>query len=49
MSDFNIFRLIANYWGWGDLFSRWTSPPAAFQLLNQHSAGQPCDFTGIAD
>jgi len=49
MSDFNIFRLIAEYWGCAQLFSQWTSPQAAFQILKKLSAGRPFDFTGIAD
>lgn len=49
LSDFNIFKLAAHYWGCADLFSGWTSPAAVFQILKQLSAGQPCDFTGIRD
>jgi assimilatory nitrate reductase catalytic subunit len=49
LSDFSIFQLIAHYWGCGDIFSRWTSPEAAFQLLKEISRGQPYDITGIAD
>ena len=47
LSDFRIFRLIANAWGCGELFEKWTSPEAVFRLLQQLSAGQPCDITGI--
>lgn len=49
LSDFNIFKLIAHYWGCGELFTEWTSPEAAFQILKRLSAGQPCDITGIED
>ncbi len=49
LSDFNIFRLIAHYWGCAEMFAKWTSPEAAFQILKQLSAGQPCDITGIDD
>jgi anaerobic selenocysteine-containing dehydrogenase len=49
LSDFNIFKLIAHYWGCGELFAEWTSPEAAFQILKRLSAGQPCDITGIED
>jgi anaerobic selenocysteine-containing dehydrogenase len=49
LSDFNIFKLIAHYWGCGEMFTEWTSPEAAFQILKRLSAGQPCDITGIAD
>jgi assimilatory nitrate reductase catalytic subunit len=49
LADFQIFRLIAHYWGCEDLFRDWTSSEAAFQILKRLSAGQPCDFTGIRD
>jgi ferredoxin-nitrate reductase len=49
LSDFAIFRLVADAWGCGDLFRDWSSPEAAFQILKKLSAGQPCDFTGIRD
>lgn len=49
LADFQIFRLIAKYWGCDHLFREWTSPEAAFQVLKRLSAGQPCDFTGIRD
>jgi assimilatory nitrate reductase catalytic subunit len=49
LSDFNIFRLIAEYWGCAEQFTQWTSPQAVFQILKKLSAGQPCDFTGIED
>ncbi|HLH54696.1 MAG TPA: nitrate reductase [Verrucomicrobiae bacterium] len=49
LSDFNIFKLAAHYWGCADLFSAWTSPAEVFQILKKLSAGQPCDFTGIRD
>jgi len=47
LSDFNIFRLIAHYWGCADLFEKWDSPEAAFRLLIQLSKDLPCDITGI--
>jgi assimilatory nitrate reductase catalytic subunit len=49
LSDFNIFKLIAHYWGCGEMFREWSSPEAAFQILKRFSAGQPCDITGIVD
>ncbi len=49
LSDFNICKLIAQYWGCGEMFARWTSPEAAFRLMKEFSRGQPCDITGIAD
>ena len=49
LADFHIFRLVAEAWGCGDMFERWTSPEAVFQLLKELSRGQPCDITGIED
>jgi assimilatory nitrate reductase catalytic subunit len=49
LSDFSIFRLVAQYWGCGEMFSRWTDPEAVFHLLKKCSRGQPCDITGIRD
>jgi anaerobic selenocysteine-containing dehydrogenase len=49
LADFHIFRLVAHYWGCGQLFNGWTSPQAAFQILKSLSAGRPCDFSGIED
>jgi assimilatory nitrate reductase catalytic subunit len=47
LADFSIFKLIAEAWGCGELFTRWESPEAAFGLLQEISAGQPCDITGV--
>lgn len=49
LSDFAIFKLIAEAWGCGPMFARWSSPADAFGLLQQLSRGQPYDFTGIRD
>ena len=49
LSDFAIFKLIAHYWGCGEMFKAWDSPESVFQILKQLSAGQPCDITGIDD
>jgi anaerobic selenocysteine-containing dehydrogenase len=49
LSDFSIFRLIADYWGVGKMFEKWSSPEAVFQILKQLSADQPCDITGVDD
>jgi assimilatory nitrate reductase catalytic subunit len=49
LSDFRIFQLIADAWGVHDMFARWETPEAAFQLLKECSRGQPCDITGIRD
>jgi anaerobic selenocysteine-containing dehydrogenase len=47
LTDFSIFRLIADYWGCGDLFSSWTTPEDVFRTLQDLSRGRPCDFSGI--
>jgi assimilatory nitrate reductase catalytic subunit len=47
LADFHIFKLIADYWGCGEMFRKWESPEAVFELLKQLTAGQPCDITGI--
>ena len=47
LSDFRIFQLIASAWGCGDMFQRWRSPEAVFQILKECSRGMPCDITGI--
>jgi len=49
LADFSIFRLIADYWGCGDMFKKWRSPERVFQIIKRLSAGQPSDFTGIED
>ena len=49
LSDFAIFRLIAEYWGCGEMFRQWASPERTFQLLKRLSAGRPCDISGIED
>lgn len=49
LSDFSIFRLIADKWGCGKMFEKWDSPAAVFQILKQLTVGQPCDITGIED
>ena len=49
LSDFNIFKLIAQYWGCGEMFRDWSSPEAVFQILKKLSRGQPCDISGIQD
>jgi assimilatory nitrate reductase catalytic subunit len=49
LADFHIFRLVADYWGCGEMFRKWDSPASVFQLLKRLTAGQPCDITGIED
>src|SRR5262245_10088399 len=47
LAAFHISKLVADYWGCGEMFRQWKSPEAVFQLLKQLSAGQPCDISGI--
>jgi assimilatory nitrate reductase catalytic subunit len=49
LADFYIVKLIAEAWGAGDLFRRWSDPEAVFQILKELSRDQPCDITGIDD
>ena len=49
LSDFAIFKLVADAWGCGHLFHEWRSPEATFQILKELSRGQPCDFSGVRD
>jgi assimilatory nitrate reductase catalytic subunit len=49
LADFSIVKLLAEAWGVGDLFRRFSDPEATFQLLKELSRGQPCDITGIED
>jgi assimilatory nitrate reductase catalytic subunit len=49
LADFHIFQLVAEAWGVGDLFRRWSSPEAVFEILKQVSRGQPCDISGLVD
>jgi len=47
LADFWIFRAVADAWGCGSMFSRWTDPESVFAILQELSAGQPCDITGV--
>jgi assimilatory nitrate reductase catalytic subunit len=49
LSDFSIFKLVAHYWGCGEMFKDWDSPESVFQILKRITKGQPCDITGIED
>jgi assimilatory nitrate reductase catalytic subunit len=49
LSDFEIFKKIAEYWGCADIFREWVSPEAVFQILKILSKDQPCDISGIKD
>ena len=48
LADFYIVKLLAEAWGCGDMFRRWSSPEAVFTLLTALTRGQPCDITGVA-
>ncbi|TWT46386.1 Nitrate reductase [Thalassoglobus neptunius] len=49
LSDFSIFRLIAESYGCGEMFANWDSPEKVFQLLKECTRDMPCDITGTAD
>ena len=49
LSDFSIFRLIADAWGCGHLFPNWKKAEDVFQSMKALSRGQPCDISGIDD
>ncbi|TWT31077.1 Nitrate reductase [Posidoniimonas corsicana] len=49
LPDFSIFRLVAEYWGCGDLFRRWSTPEATLEILKDLSRGRPCDISAIGD
>lgn len=49
LSDFAIFRLIAEAWGCDEMFKEWETPEQVFQILKRLSDGQPCEITGIKD
>jgi assimilatory nitrate reductase catalytic subunit len=47
LSDFAIFKLVAEAWGCAEKFRAWSSPEATFQILKKLTRGRPCDFSGI--
>ncbi len=49
LSDFAIFRLIADAWGCGALFERWKTPEDVFDTVKELSRGRFCEITGIRD
>lgn len=49
LSDFHIFRLIADRLGLGAPFDRWKTPEDVFDALKLLSRGRPCDISGIRD
>lgn len=48
LSDFNILKLVAEYWGCSEMFKKWDSPENVFHILTKLTVGQPCDISGIA-
>lgn len=49
LADFSIFQLIAQAWGCGEMFGKWSSPEDVFQLLKEITRDQPCEFSEIKD
>ncbi|MBC8355489.1 MAG: molybdopterin-dependent oxidoreductase [Planctomycetes bacterium] len=49
LADFAIFKLIAQYWGCGEMFESWNEPEDVFQAMKRLSRDQPCDITAIRD
>ncbi len=49
LSDFSIFRLLADAWGCGELFESWKAPADVFEFMKKVSRGQACDISGIQD
>ncbi len=47
LADFFIFKLVAEAWGCGDLFTEWSSPEAVLAILARLSRGRPCDISGL--
>jgi assimilatory nitrate reductase catalytic subunit len=47
LADFQIIRLLAHYWGCGEMFREWQTPESVFRILQRCSEGQPCEITGI--
>ena len=49
LSDFYIFKLLAEAWGCHEIFRNWKEPEDVFQSMRELSRGRPCDITGITD
>jgi anaerobic selenocysteine-containing dehydrogenase len=49
LADFYIFKLVADAWGCGSLFAKWTCPEDVFHSLKALSRNRPCDFSGVTD
>ncbi|MBC2604578.1 molybdopterin oxidoreductase family protein [Pelagicoccus albus] len=48
LSDFNIFRLLAAYWGCGAMFKEWDTPENVFKILCRLTKDRPCDISGLS-
>jgi anaerobic selenocysteine-containing dehydrogenase len=49
LADFYIFKLIAEAYGVGHMFTKWNTPEDVFHSMRELSRGQPCDISGIKD
>jgi assimilatory nitrate reductase catalytic subunit len=49
LSDFAIFRLIADAWGCAEMFAHWKTPEDVFDSVKRLSRGRFCEITGIRD
>jgi len=47
LADFRILKLLAHYWGCGELFARWNEPADVFESMRALSRGRPFDISGI--
>ena len=47
LSDFNIFRLVAEAWECREPFAHWKTPEDVFDVLKDLSRDRPCDFSAI--
>ncbi len=47
LTDFRILQLLAHTWGCGEMFQKWTSSEAVFEMLQKCTKDMPCDITGI--
>lgn len=47
LSDFQIFRAVAEAWGCSAMFDMWKTPEDVFSSLKALSRGRPCDISGI--
>lgn len=47
LADFSIYRLLAEYWGCGEMFRDWDTPEKVFKKVARLTKDRPCDFSGI--